>query len=690
VTVVEATALAPRPRRLPRLGLPVIAPLGLLLSLAIGGAAAVSPRQAAGLVVALAVGLVIASDARLLPILLTFTIFVESVAVGPGLRVGRIGAPIALALVAAYLLTRGSAGLRVNALLVAVGLYGLWIFASLIWADYPSYSARIFFTYVLAVSYMLAFAVLVRRSGQLFQIAATLAVGAVVMGLLGVKQYVTDTGLDTYRAVGLQGDPNYYAVYQVIALPLVLVLAARDRPARRPVYYAVLAVIAVSVVASLSRTGLLTFGLIAVATLLIPWRIFFRSRGSKRAYVIALALAAALAVGIGSSTLVSRASTIFDSSPTGDRGSGRTDLWRAAMHAYREHPWIGLGAGNFEASSLQYLQTTPGVDTTRKYVRSDRPVHNAYLEQLTDLGLPGLALFLTILFLTSRTLVVVVRRARVVGQRTIERFGIALLVSLGGFCFAGIFLSNQLLKPLWILIGLALALDVMTRDVQVAPASPRLGRRPRATVVASTQKPDAEMLRREWEQLEQRRRVVQELERELRSRLRPSPTSAPEPPRDDDTTRRRVDALTRREQELARRAAELAVREREVEARRRALAELEQRLHKRAEALAAPARVALPPAEPPTPVAPQQPEQEPELPPMRASPAPPQPAHEADVTLLELEALVREQSAVSPEQAEEWSSYLFYLRDYADAGGHLPDSFDGLVHEVFGTLLARR
>lgn len=37
---------------------------------------------------------------------------------------------------------------------------------------------------------------------------------------------------------------------------------------------------------------------------------------------------------------------------------------------------------------------------------------------------------------------------------------------------------------------------------------------------------------------------------------------------------------------------------------------------------------------------------------------------------------------------EEWTYYLVYLRDFAGIDGALLDTFDGLVLEVFGDLIA--
>jgi hypothetical protein len=128
---------------------------------------------------------------------------------------------------------------------------------------------------------------------------------------------------------------------------------------------------------------------------------------------------------------------------------------------------------------------------------------------------------------------------------------------------------------------------------------------------------------------------------------------------DSELTRReqklveRIARVTAREVELARRAASLALREREFDAR----------------------------AEP-------EPEPEPERAPE------PQPAVAAAVrtdrngryNLVTLEGLVEHNSREFPDRAEEWTSHLYFLRDYAAPDGSLPDSFDALISDTFSDL----
>ena len=139
-----------------------------------------------------------------------------------------------------------------------------------------------------------------------------------------------------------------------------------------------------------------------------------------------------------------------------------------------------------------------------------------------------------------------------------------------------------------------------------------------------------------------------------------SPEAAADLRRREQSLERRVEQVTARERELARRAGELAARQRELEER----------------------------DEP-------EPEPEPEPPPVPVEPTPaPEPVEAAAAlpsggrwNLQDLVRLVEENSDASTNQAEEWRTYLFFLRGHAAADGSLPAQFDGLVNDIFGDLL---
>jgi O-antigen ligase len=447
-------------------------PLGAA-ALAVGALATVQPLAAVAVVVGAAILLVVAADVSALALFLVLTMFVSSLSLGPGLAIGRVAGPMALAVLLLYVLERGTNNLRVNSLMVVVFLYGLWTLLSVYWAVDSGLVYTSTFSYLIAVVYMFTFAILVRNTTQILAIFATFAVGSFLFGIAAFAAFYTSSASE--RSAGLVGDPNFFAVYQVLALPPTLVLAAREkRPGVRLVYLTIVGVILLSVVSSLSRTGLVALSAVIVASLILPWRIFFRNPAQKLTYVVLLIVASSVAVAAGSANFIARAQSILDpGSASGDRGAGRLDLWRAAVRGWEERPWIGLGASNFQARSLDLLQTTPGVNTRASYVHAGREVHNAYLEELVGLGVIGLALWVTVVLLTGWYFGAAFRRARARGDPLLERISLALLVSLLGFALSSIFLSNQLSRALWILVGLALALDVMTRRLPLGGARGR-------------------------------------------------------------------------------------------------------------------------------------------------------------------------------------------------------------------------
>jgi hypothetical protein len=158
--------------------------------------------------------------------------------------------------------------------------------------------------------------------------------------------------------------------------------------------------------------------------------------------------------------------------------------------------------------------------------------------------------------------------------------------------------------------------------------------------------------------------------------------------------KKRVDEVTKRERALARRAGELAQREAGIEKRRGELEDIEARLQQRDAALtetqqqlaaragavsASERELEVRAAEPPPPPPP-----EPE-PAQFAAPAPVTRAGSWNVN--DLQRTVDSQSDATAEQAEEWRTYLFFLREHATSDGSLPRQFDGLVEDIFGALL---
>jgi hypothetical protein len=55
--------------------------------------------------------------------------------------------------------------------------------------------------------------------------------------------------------------------------------------------------------------------------------------------------------------------------------------------------------------------------------------------------------------------------------------------------------------------------------------------------------------------------------------------------------------------------------------------------------------------------------------------------------LISLERLVEERGGEFPDRVDEWSSYLYFLREHAAADGSVPAGFDALIDDTFSELV---
>jgi capsular polysaccharide biosynthesis protein len=141
----------------------------------------------------------------------------------------------------------------------------------------------------------------------------------------------------------------------------------------------------------------------------------------------------------------------------------------------------------------------------------------------------------------------------------------------------------------------------------------------------------------------------------------------------------RIKTVSARERELAKRAGQLASRERELSSRVRELGTRPAHLTNQADGLAAETR------EPESPSVPESRPPEPAFardPAARAAITP-----GANWNIHDLERAVAAQVDVSPEQAEEWRTYLYFLREHASVEGVLPHAFEPLILDVFAEVV---
>jgi O-antigen ligase len=458
---------------------------GVIAALALGWAASLSAIAAISLAVAMAAGIAVVSRPATILWILATSIFIELVRV-EGTTISRVLAPIAL-LTFVVQVFRGRGSIRVDRPLFWVGAYSVWALASGLWTTSVSGTAYLLGSLTIALIYMLAFASLLESERDLERVLYVFALTSVVLGTVSWLAFSGKIHLagatEGGRAQGEVGDPSVFAAFQLLVLPLLLVLTAQaqKRWLRLGLSFGVLIIIG-SILVSLSRGGLIAFALFLVLLVVLPARFLFRSRRSKTIALLVVALATAAVSVRYSQQITHRVQTVFGKGPAGaQRGSGRYNLWLAARTTIDEHPVLGIGYGAFPYVSNDLMLRTPGVDLRGYFFRKPgQPVHNSFLEAWAELGIFGMILYVGMLTSTVLALLRTAARADRMGAGFIRRVAYALALGLTTWFVTSFFLSTETSRGFWIVIGLALALPKLLDE-----ASADVARNPKESELAA-------------------------------------------------------------------------------------------------------------------------------------------------------------------------------------------------------------
>ena len=346
---------------------------------------------------------------------------------------------------------RGKTLLRGQPLLawLAIAL-GTWAFASTVWAtDVSRARAR---ALTLALTLVLVFVVYaaIGSPRHVRWLVRGYVAGAVASALVGLAVPPPGQG-DAARLSGGIGDPNELALVLVPGLAVaVFALPGARGVLDRWLLGGGAAVIAVAVFKTGSRGGLVALAAAAVVAIVVGGRL----RGHVVAGVLGLAAVGAVYFAFAAPAQVSARVLSF----TSGGGSGRTDIWAVASQVAREHPVLGVGIGNFPVVEPSYASRTTNLSQVDYVVNAPQVVHNSYLELLAELGVVGLACFLTLVTAALSLCWRAVRAFKRSGDAELELIARGLLVGLGGMLVASFFLSAEYEKQLWLLVGLCAAL----------------------------------------------------------------------------------------------------------------------------------------------------------------------------------------------------------------------------------------
>ena len=270
---------------------------------------------------------------------------------------------------------------RLSALDALLGCFAFWVLFSTLFAPYynAAESASLLIVVYLALYWYLAFnpsfAGLALALGAVRVQAAFQALLVLAAGI---------TGRD--RPAGTFFNPNFLAGFLVVALLLVIGGQLFPQPAhvrRRVLRVATAAGEGALLLAALLITGS-RGGMLALACGLLVLLVL----RSSRAAVVGIS-AVVVALILVPNPFVQRLQTLPQ---TDNFAYTRLAIWKSAWTMMLDHPWLGIGLGQFEYVSTRYA--FPVTTHWAKYSRVAENAHSEYLQTGAELGVPGLLLVL--------------------------------------------------------------------------------------------------------------------------------------------------------------------------------------------------------------------------------------------------------------------------------------------------------
>lgn len=246
------------------------------------------------------------------------------------------------------------------------------------------------------------------------------------------------------------GDANDVAFLLAAVLPLACWLSGWQGRVRH-IVVAMVVIIGVSILLSLSRGALL--GLVA-ATI---WMAAAERRRARAIIAAAACCALLVMLAVWLDPFNLRESIAAKQHVAWANVTNRITAWQVALRLAVENPLLGVGPGNFQFRYAEYWKAHPGAHALTV-------VHNSYLEIACELGVVAAALFCAFLATTFVRLGAVVRRGG--GDASLA---LALRTSLVITIVAGVFVSEQLFAPYWLIAGIGNAVWLgLRRQAEVA------------------------------------------------------------------------------------------------------------------------------------------------------------------------------------------------------------------------------
>lgn len=268
------------------------------------------------------------------------------------------------------------------------------------------------------------------------------------------------------RAQGPVNEPNRFAQIMVVLVPFAIYLFRTSRSRAVRLAVAVMGVfVLIGIVLTLSRGAMVALALMAVTMAGLGW-----IRSSRLVVAGALAL---FMVPLVTPFYMDRITSITNitylaggdaSTIRGADGAmrGRLTEMLAAFNVFLDHPFVGVGPGQFAPYYVQAYSQDP--DIQFRDIREARRAHTLYFELAAENGALGLGVFMAIvLFLAHRLWRA--RQALIARAPPLADLATACLLSILAYLWTAVFLHMSYQRYYWLLLAISTAaLHVVTSE----------------------------------------------------------------------------------------------------------------------------------------------------------------------------------------------------------------------------------
>ena len=330
-------------------------------------------------------------------------------------------------------------------------LYGIIIVISTITSINPTGSFRDLALHLGGISFLFVMTNSIKNKEDFNKIVVMLVFSATLVALYGLYQYVVGVEIDAAwldvennpdirtRVYSVFHNPNILAEYLIMTIPLsVSLFWYSKRMHKKVIFLGTTLAMSLALVLTLSRGGWLGFAFSALIFILLV----------EKRLLLTLVPITLAGVYLLPQTIINRILSIKNLSDTSN--AYRIEMWDITIDIIRDHWIAGVGFGHlpFKQTFETYIRTMPTFHA-----------HNTYLETAAEMGIPGLLVFLLLLFILFKYGINKLIR---VEDRYISIMSAGVLSGLGGVLLHGavenILYLPKIIITFWILVSFVLTL----------------------------------------------------------------------------------------------------------------------------------------------------------------------------------------------------------------------------------------